>query len=251
MLPLALYLLTFVLAFESDRWYTRSRFLPVAAVVLAACAYGLTGGLPSSPRMQISVYAAGVFVLCMVLHGELAALRPVPRHLTRFYRMLSLGGALGGIWVGLVAPCLLDGYYELGAAFVATALLAALTLRRSAWTAAGAVALAAVCAWCLWVQVHDDLADARRMARSFYGTLLTLDTRDDDPRELVRQLFHGSVKHGTQYLALERRNGATTYYGATAGIGLAMCRPHAAGRKVGLIGLGAGTLAAYGRPTAS
>lgn len=246
LLPLTLYLLTFVLAFESDRWYTRVRFLPVAAVVLAACAYGLIGGLPSNPRVQIPVYAAGVFVLCMVLHGELAALRPAPRHLTRFYLMLSLGGALGGIWVGLAAPRLLDAYYELGAAFVATALLAAFALRRNARIAAGAVALAAFCAWCLWTQVQDDVADARRMARSFYGTLLTLDTHDDEPRERVRQLYHGSIKHGTQYLAPQRRKEATTYYGATAGIGLAMRRPHAAGRKVGLVGLGAGTLAVYG-----
>jgi SAM-dependent methyltransferase len=247
LLPLTLYLLTFVLAFESDRWYTRARFLPLTAVALAVCAYGLTDGLPDDLRITIPTYTVGMFIVCLFLHGELARMRPVPRYLTRFYLMLSLGGALGGIAVGLVAPRVLTSYYELGAGYVITALLAARVLReRRAWRL-GALGLATACAVFLAIQVHDDRQDARLMARNFYGTLQSLDAHRDDPRNDVRQLYHGSVKHGEQYLLASRSAEPTTYYGPTSGIGRAILARNGAARKIGLIGLGAGTLAAYGR----
>ena len=249
LLPLTVYLLTFVLCFESDRWYVRARFLLPTAALLVAGAYGLQGGgLGYGIAVAIPLYVLGLFCCCMFFHGELARLRPSPKFLTRFYLMLSLGGALGGISVGLIAPRILPAYYELGLGFVLTALLAMVLLRRQKILLMAAAALAGVCAFFLYAQVTGDFHDARRIERNFYGTLLSLDAHRENAADDVRQLYHGSVKHGEQYLAPARRFEPTTYYGRSAGIGLAIANTRAAGKKVGLIGLGAGTLAVYGQP---
>jgi len=247
LLPLTLYLLTFVLCFESDRWYRRGIFLPLVATLMALCAYGLQdGSVGRNIWIAVPTYVAGLFVLCMFLHGELARLRPGTRHLTRFYLMVSLGGALGGILVGLVAPRVLPAYYELGLGFVVTALLA-MVLLKSRTLRISSAALALVCAYFLVLQVQDDVQGSRYVGRNFYGSLITLDSQREDPRDNVRQLYHGAIKHGEQFLALERRREPTAYYGATSGIGLAIANTPAQGKKVGVIGLGAGTLAVYGQ----
>ncbi|MBI4756600.1 MAG: fused MFS/spermidine synthase [Betaproteobacteria bacterium] len=249
LLPLTIYLFTFVLCFESDRWYRRSVFLLPTAALLALCAWGLQdGSIGGDIKVAIPLYAAGLFFSCMFFHGELARMRPGPRHLTRFYLMVSLGGALGGVAVGLVAPRVLPAYYELGIGFVVTALLATVLLRERRTLVMAAAALAALCGWTLYAQVTDDFEGSRRIARNFYGTLLSLDSHRDNPGEDVRQLYHGSVKHGEQLLAPERRREPTAYYGRTAGIGLAIAATEPRNKKVGLIGLGAGTLAVYGQP---
>lgn len=248
LLPLTLYLLTFVLCFESDRWYRRSLFVPAGAILLAACAYGLQDSdIGIRVRIAIPLYAAGLFVFCMFLHGELARLRPGPRHLTRFYLMLSLGGALGGALVGLVAPRVLPGYYELGIGFIMTACLAALMLRRNRLAVLIALTLAALCGYFLYGQISDDFTAARRLERNFYGALDTRDDADTELNDVVRQLYHGSIKHGEQYLSPERRREPTAYYGRSAGIGLAIAHTSPDHKKVGVIGLGAGTLAVYGK----
>jgi SAM-dependent methyltransferase len=246
-LPLSLYLLTFVLCFESDRWYRRGVFLPLTAAMLLLCAFGLQADIGANVKTALPIYAAGLFALCMFLHGEMARLRPGPRYLTRFYLMLSLGGALGGVTVGLVAPHVLPAYYELGIGLVLTALVAAAVLRNRRWLWVASVAVAGCCAWFLSLQVRDDMAGARVMQRNFYGTLVTVDTKRDDPADDVRQMYHGSVKHGEQFLLSARRGEPTSYYGRTAGIGRAIAAAPAGPRRVGLIGLGAGTLAGYGR----
>jgi hypothetical protein len=249
LLPLTLYLLTFVLCFESDRWYRRRWFLLPTATLLLLCAYGLQDSrIGVNISVAIPVYALGLFFFCMFLHGELAQMRPGPRYLTRFYLMLALGGALGGISVGLVAPHVLPAYYELGLGFVITALLAMALLRPPKALRGTAAAIAVLCAYFLYVQIEDDFTGTRRITRNFYGNLLSLDAKREDPRDNVRQLYHGSIKHGEQYLAPERRREPTTYYGPTSGVGRAIANTDPNEKRVGLIGLGAGTLAAYGRP---
>lgn len=250
LLPLTLYLLTFVLCFESDRWYNRSRFILPTAVFLGVCAYGLQdSSIGGTVKIALPLYASGLFILCMFLHGELALRKPALRYLTRFYLMLSLGGALGGIAVGLIAPYILPAYYELGIGFVLIAILAMRLVAHAKYLMIGSGILASVCAYFLFAQITDDFHDARRVERNFYGTLLTVDAMRADPEDNVRQLYHGSVKHGEQYLAAQRRNEPTTYYGRTSGIGLAITNSANQGaRKIGLIGLGTGTLAVYGRP---
>jgi SAM-dependent methyltransferase len=146
-----------------------------------------------------------------------------------------------------VAPHVLPAYYELGVGLVLSALAGAAVLRdrRLGW--AGGMALAACCAWFLALQVRSDTTDAREMSRNFYGTLITLDTHRDKREDDVRQMYHGSVKHGEQFLSPARRREPTAYYGASSGIGLALAEAPQGPRRVGLIGLGAGTLAVYGR----
>jgi hypothetical protein len=246
-LPLSLYLFTFVLCFESDRWYRRGVFLPLAAGVLVLCAFGLQHHIGSDVRTGLPIYVGGLFVLCMFLHGETARLRPAPRYLTRFYLMLSLGGAIGGAMVGLVAPHVLPAYYELGIGLTLTALAAVAVLRHRLWLRVSGAALAACCVFFLVAQIRSDRLGARHLVRSFYGALITFDVRRANPPSYVRLLSHGSIKHGEQFLDPLRRREPTTYYGATSGIGRAMTAAPEAPRRVGLIGLGAGTLAAYGR----
>lgn len=246
-LPLSLYLLTFVLCFESDRWYRRGVFLPLAAVMLVLCAFGLKHSIGAEVRTALPLYATGLFVLCMFLHGETARLRPAGRYLTRFYLMLALGGAIGGATVGLLAPQVLRAYYELGLGLMLTALVGMAVLRHRSSLRLACLGLAVCCNVFLLWQIASDAAGARAIQRNFYGALIALDVLRPDPTDNVRQLAHGSVKHGEQWLDPARRREPTSYYGPSSGVGLALAAAPAAPRRVGLIGLGAGTLATYGR----
>ena len=117
-LPLALYLVSFILAFDHPRWYVRPLFIGALIVLAPMMAYAI----PSLDLEKAApLFLAGLFVACMVCHGELARLKPDPAHLTRFYLMVSLGGALGAVLVAIVAPLVLAGYFELGIALVALA----------------------------------------------------------------------------------------------------------------------------------
>ncbi|MFC7514788.1 fused MFS/spermidine synthase [Herbaspirillum sp. GCM10030257] len=248
LLPLTIYLLSFILCFESDRWYRRKLFLLPVTGALTLCAYGLQDGvLGFNIRTAIPLYATGLFFMCMFLHGELAMLRPAPRYLTRFYLMLSLGGALGGIAVGLLAPRLLPGYYELGIGLVIVALLGSWLFREQLLLMIGALLLALLCGSFFYKQVAAGRKDAHTLVRSFYGSLRTADTHHVNTIDNVRGLYHGSIRHGEQYLDPARRREPTSYYGRESGIGLAINNARRDARKIGLIGLGSGTLAAYGR----
>jgi SAM-dependent methyltransferase len=248
--PLTLYLLTFILCFESDGWYRRSLLLGPFALILGFCAWGLqTSDVTLDIKIAIPLYLAGLFICCMFFHGELAKIRPAPRYLTLFYLMVSLGGALGGMFVGLVAPRIFPAYFELGLGFVLTAILAAVTLRKSpifVWIIA--IAMAGICGY-FWTQQIDQLKeDTRVMVRNFYGTLRTKDTGLATSEDAVRRLIHGVILHGEQYLKPERRTEPTTYYGPDSGVALAIKNVNPENQRVGVIGLGTGTLAAWGKP---
>ena len=248
-LPLTLYLLSFVLCFESDRWYRRALFLPLLFAIFAVCAYGLNqSGIGLNIKVAIPLYCAGLFVGCMVLHGELASMRPAPRHLTRFYLALSLGGALGGILVGLVAPRVLPSFYELGIGFIMIALLVAVLLRRRRIMLLSALLFAIGFATMLGQQVRNDLRSTRLLERNFYGRLLVRDVQVDEDLT-VRRLLHGAILHGEEYLDGNGQRQPTTYYGTSSGIGRALlATAGSTPRTVGVVGLGTGTLAAYGQP---
>lgn len=254
--PLVLYLLTFVICFESDRWYRPGLWrLPVLGLT-ALSAWSLWAGTSwaavaggSSLPGAIALFSLGLFVQCVFLHGELARRRPAGEHLTRFYLMLSLGGAVGGALVSLVAPRVLPAYYELPLAYLLLCVVA-FVIARGQGVAVRALAAGAtlVCGVCGLLQVRDDASGARVMLRNFYGTLSTADIARDPPVDSVRRLLHGSVIHGDQYLAPERRQETTTYYGPTSGLGRAIAVTRREGQRIGVIGLGAGVTAAYGRP---
>jgi len=199
-------------------------------------------------KVAIPLYLAGLFACCMFFHGELAKMRPAPRYLTLFYLMVSLGGALGGMFVGLVAPRIFPTYYELGLGFVLTAILAAITLRKMPlfiWISA--IALSGVYGYFWDKQIGQLKEDARVMVRNFYGTLRTKDTGTEANEDAVRRLIHGVIMHGEQYLKAERRTETTTYYGPDSGVGLAIKYIGPENQRVGVVGLGTGTLAAWGK----
>ncbi len=250
-LPLTLYLLSFVLCFEGRNWYQRGIFFGPLLVILGAMAWALhTDGGVMDIKQAIPLFAAGLFVMCMFFHGELAALKPAPRHLTGYYLMISLGGAVGGLMVGFVAPKLFNTYYEFGFGLVFTALLAAYVARRST-PLVPVLALAAAGFSIFHVHAYINMLsnDARVMARNFYGTLRVKDFGDETSPNGTRRLMHGVIMHGEQFLAPEKRMLPTTYYGPDSGIARIINAKREASReiRVGVVGLGAGTLAVYGR----
>lgn len=250
LVPLTLYLLTFILCFESDGWYRRAWLLGPTAVLLGFCAWGLqTSDVTLDIKIAVPLYLAGLFMFCMFCHGELAKMRPSPRYLTLFYLMISLGGALGGMFVGLVAPRIFPTYYELGLGFVLIAILATFTLRKQpffAWMLP--VALAGVCGFFWNKQITQLKEDTLVMVRNFYGTLRVKDIGTAESDDGVRRLIHGVILHGEQYLKPTRRDIATTYYGPDSGVVLAIKNTAQQDQRVGVIGLGTGTLAVWGKP---
>jgi spermidine synthase len=200
----------------------------------------------------VPLYAAGLFVLCMFVHGELVARRPPAAQLTRFYLMVSLGGALGGLLVGIAAPLAFDYYWEMPAALLAVP-VAVLLLRRAWLVKAAGLATLAACSWLGYEYAAAVRDTTIAMSRNFYGTLrVKAEGGDEAGGDHSRwRLLHGVIEHGFQYRSPERRHEATSYYGETAGIGQALLGLRAidagAPQHVGLIGLGVGTLARYGR----
>jgi len=259
-LPLALYLLTFILCFEGRGWYHRDTFLKLAVVGLGGMAYALGGDfLNLKLGALIPIFAGGLFVCCMVCHGELARLKPAHGHLTSFYLMISLGGALGGVLVGLVAPHFFTGYFELQIGLVWCAVMMVLVLRPGSagserrwlpWAVwAGSIAATLALAGYLGYEIREFRSGSRLLVRNFYGALRVNDEGDDVSEAAIRRLTHGTINHGEEFLDPGRHMQPTTYYGYKTGIGLAIMEAQRRlGLRVGVIGLGTGTIAAYGRP---
>lgn len=241
-LPLAIYLVTFILCFESSRWYRRPVFLRLLAMALGAVGYASYDiKVSDALRVSIPLFAGALFIGCMFCHGELAARKPSGEHLTSFYLMIALGGALGGIFVGLVAPVVFSGVYELSCTTLLIALLATWLNWNEGWSQrllwpVAVIAMALV----LIAQIGAYHLHTIMLVRNFYGSLRVVDAGGQ------RTLYHGTVKHGSQFLSPARRDWPTTYYGPASGIGLALRNCCAGEKRVGVVGLGAGTLAIYG-----
>ena len=261
-LPLALYLASFILCFQSERTYWRPLFWPLLALAGAAILWLLLENVNVSIVVQIAGYSLGLFVCCMVCHGELARLKPHPRYLTGYYLAMSAGGAVGGVLVALVAPAVFSAYFELHIALGACFVLAAVAFWREAladrrwrqrWSfpllgiASAAVPTAACVA--LAMEAQEELRDCLSSSRNFYGVLQVTGHNKEDPDNLYYVLCHGRIMHGSQYAAAPRRYKPTTYYGEKSGVGLAV-RHRCPGTlaRVGVVGLGTGTMAVYGRP---
>jgi SAM-dependent methyltransferase len=247
-LPLGVYLFSFVLCFESGRFYRRRLFFQLSGIALAATGYML---MRESPMPNV-FYTVGfltlaLFVWCMTCHGELARLKPHPRYLTVFYLMVSAGGAAGGIFVGLVAPATFNGYYEFPAGLVLAGFLMATVLWREGKLvppvprAVAAVLLTGMVVL-LALSVRHSFYGFRLVARNFYGQLRV---RDSDG---MRRLFDGVILHGQQSLDPAERRLTTAYYCPGSAVGRLLAAPeHEGARRVGVLGLGCGTLASYGR----
>jgi SAM-dependent methyltransferase len=183
----------------------------------------------------------------MYCHGELVLRKPSARYLTQYYLLISLGCAIGALLVSVIFPMTLPGIFDFPATLVACAMLTLLLeygkswIRDLLWTA---VAVAAVTS--AGAQIQSYSAGARAMGRNFYGGVRVLDGNEPGNNSAKRTMLHGVISHGSQFLESARRRQPTTYYAPGSGIELAI-RALPAPARVAVIGLGAGTLAAYGR----
>lgn len=264
-LPLVIYLLTFVICFEfPDRVPLGIlRWASVALVVALALSFVMTL-LITSFIPEMVLYCVALFVMGLFCHGELYARRPAPRRLTEFYLMVAAGGALGGCFVGLVAPFLFSGYYELYAGLALCGMLAFLVamerakarkpgkLELTPTTAVPlfAALLAAAIPFAIAGETH------LRQDRNFFGAITVTDIVPQDipaqsGNDAYRRLDHGSTRHGLQFAVPPLRCEPTTYFGRSSGVGLVLStlRRRKTALHVGIIGLGVGTLAVFARPT--
>jgi tetratricopeptide (TPR) repeat protein len=266
-LPLALYLLSFIICFDNPRWYAR---LPFGLALMAAWGgiiWVLFKEAATSIHLALGIYSAGLFICCMVCHGELYRLRPDPRHLTGFYLMIAAGGALGGLFVAVIAPLIFNDYFELQWGLVFCGLLFLLILvrewnsgnpeqRRWRWGnvqhlralgCAGLVAGLAAFGVELWLQAQPPGQVRIFRTRNFYGVLTILKVDDEGSNTHFLELLHGRTIHGLQFTDPAKAAWPTLYYNENSGVGLALQALPAGHRRSGVIGLGVGTLAAYSR----
>jgi hypothetical protein len=257
--PLSLYLLSLIVCFENTRWYQRPFFLRLLAVALAGMTYALAPEFANAgPSLQIPLFCIGLFVCCMVCHGELARLKPEPRHLTIFYLMLAAGGAFGGVFAGVVAPRIFREFYELPIALAGCAIVTLICVtpsesnlvgtpfRRASFFGAAAIG-ALVLAFLPYLTASAHKTSGTM--RNFYGVVRVGDVAAAPNQPARRDLINGTIVHGIEILEPGRTIEATTYYGLESGAAVALNEAHKRGSiNVGIVGLGAGTLATYGRP---
>jgi len=261
-LTLSLYLLSFIICFEGGRLYYRPVFVPLLAIALVLMSGGIYYTLTRSEgkwnwglggnldlHIALPLFSLGLFICCMVCHGELYRLRPPTKYLTKYYLLLAMGGALGGIFVAVVAPRVFSSYLELPVVLVFCSALGAVGVWGDLRQVGLRILLVAFgVALAFFLAVHED-GDRHRFvasARSFYGVLRIMDRSEGETRPL-RKLLNGTILHGAQLLDPESKFAPTTYYGLSSGVGRAIGYFGAAGRRVGVIGLGAGVLASYCR----
>ena len=286
LLPLSLYLLSFIICFEAPQLYRRWVFVPLLCAGMLFMLYRVWPGhtqrdyiftfdflqkiglhvnefnfvVPNmSVRLIIGLMALSMFIACMVCHGELVRLKPHPRYLTGFYVIVSLGGAAGGLFVGLVAPNLFRAYYEFPIGLGLCALVACIVFAKTVWRARPVPKVAVLSVMLLalggylysLVNIMQSLVRGYLVAeRNFYGQLRVYDSGDPVVDEdAVRRFVHGTINHGEQSLSEQHRREPITYFCEYSGIGRAMKLQEGFGapRRIGILGLGCGTLAAYGR----
>src|SRR5262249_1929723 len=241
--PLTIYLLTFVIAFNG-KLYFRGLMVRLLAVVLGSVAYLIVDIDKQVPiKISVPLLCVALFICCLFCHGELYRRRPSPRYTTQYYLLIAAGGALGSMFVGVVAPFIFLGSYELAWALVYTAALATAVMWKEHWAwrlfwpAITATLLVAV-----GYQVHRYGEDTIVQVRRSYG-IMRVKQETTQEGELYRTLVHGTIQHGTQYYGSdEDRTSPTTYYTHNSGVGLAIdncCKGRP--RRIAVIGLGAGT----------
>jgi len=256
-LPLTLYLLSFILTFSAERWYWRSFYGLVLAVTSGGLLWVSSMGVYQNILVQIVGYSVLLFGCCMICHGELVRLKPHPRHLTLFYLMVSVGGVSGGIFVNLIAPFIFKGFWELHLAILLCWLLLFIMslVRPPSWPRKFRIAMSVSVLVAtivvgnfqvvyIWSLTNDLLASSR----NFYGILRVRST-EPEPDTLAYQLSHGATIHGFQYRDAARRHLPNSYYTEKSGVGLAILNHPKLnhGMRIGVLGLGVGTLAAYGQ----
>jgi hypothetical protein len=259
-LPLCLYLLTFIISFHSPKWYVREYWF--ALFVLTACLALLMYFIGSQLDIisQVVIYACILFIACMICHGELARLKPEVEQLTLFYLFMSLGGFLGSAFVAFIAQNIFDQFLEFPLAIISVFVLLALstysqkgTIRKTqTWLVVSNITLSIsfmvgliyLNALFVKTNVTSD--------RNFYGILSVKDVAVNN--KVQRRLIDGTTSHGTQSLEKGEERLPLSYYRKNTGVALVLEQLRKQRLKegvhqsinAGFVGLGAGTLAAYG-----
>ncbi|MHC4887153.1 MAG: fused MFS/spermidine synthase [Planctomycetota bacterium] len=256
-IPLGLYLLTFILCFEFPGFYRRGIVYPLLLVFMILATKCLYVGVRISIDYQLVGYFGVLFLACLCCHGELCVRKPHPRFLTLYYLCLAIGGAVGGIFVVLVAPLVFSSYAELHVGLIAALLLGTVTFlqpfkRRVTSSLPLTCLVACFClllpalAGLLIYQPHQR-SPGIWQERNFYGVLTVVPR--SDPAGEVLVLKNGQILHGKQAVAPAKRRTKTSYYCEGSGVDLAIGEhpKRSQGRRlrVGAIGLGVGTLSAH------
>jgi len=251
-LPLAAYLLTFILAFHAPNLYRRWLIVRFLVVLLASLGYMLTKTDMSLPiALSVGFFLVEAFFACWFCHAETYRLRPDrPTEATLFYLLIAAGGVTGAFLIGIACPLLFRANYDIALAFAATAAVALLAVWNDGWPqrllwSTGVILLGVLLGMMHTVYTRDSLVEVR----NFYAALRVRESLYPPEAFKTRTLLNGTVQHGTQWFATEYRKTPTTYYGFDSGVGLALrncCSGQS--KRVGVIGLGVGTLAAYGQP---
>jgi hypothetical protein len=201
-------------------------------------------------RIGLSFFLIEVFISCLFCHTKAYALRPQrSSESTLFYLFFAAGGALGSFLIGIASPLIFSFNYDLAITFFVTALLALMVTWSSGWAQRLLWATASVLLLALVLMLHVAYQRNTPLAiRNFYGSLRVRQSLSAHPGATVRTLTNGAIQHGTQIFSAELRKTPTTYYAEDSGVGLALrfcCRGRA--RNIGVVGLGVGTIAAYGQ----
>jgi hypothetical protein len=250
-LPLAVYLITFILAFEFPRFYRRSIVVRLLVIMLASLGYAISKIDSSLPiGIAILFFLTEAFVSCLFCHAETYALRPRrSSETTFFYLLVAAGGVTGTFFIGIASPLLFSANYDLSITFVVTALLALAVTWPDGWGQRLLWCTSSVLLLFLNFALHGAYAQQSLLeTRNFYGSLRVKGgvTQAGQP---LRMLLNGTIQHGNQVFSPGLMRSPTTYYARGSGIGLALAnccdnRP----RNIGVVGLGTGTVAVYGNP---
>jgi len=257
-IPLSIYLFSFILCFDNPERYSRTWFAVAFFLGIAELTHVMLRGDRAPIGLQVGVYLIVLFICCVICHGEIARLKPSPTYLTSYYLCIAVGGALGGLVVAVGAPLVFVGYYEFHLGLLVCAGLALIrqifdnetaTLSRSRYLPHLCFALAFLLVGREFVtERRSRLDDAIAASRNFFGILTLREKNRDNPEHHHYLMVHGSIVHGLQLVQPARHRQPTSYYGEQSGVGLALqYAPHQGGRRIGIIGLGVGTLAAFGQ----
>ena len=258
--PLSLYLISFIICFEHPRWYQPLLWavLAVGLLVLAASDSQVSMQMEHSFKRQLVVCLGALFCACMVCHGELMRVKPSTAYLTEFYLLMSLGGALGGLAVSLLAPCVFNTFMEWPLGLMVCVVIAGLAL----WSCVRAVGSARMRrVWSAVIAIGVGVAFIKmgswgfavpewvEQTRNFYGTVSVQKVWDEEQGGYFAQMVCGRVVHGTQWQTDAWRETPLSYFRPESGVGRALeSLADQPGARVGVVGMGAATVAAYGKP---
>src|SRR5215213_10606234 len=201
-LPLAIYLFSFILTFSGERGYHRGFYAILFVFSAALTVFVMLNATNLHIYWQLLAYCLLLFAACMLCHGELYLLRPSAEHLTLFYLMVSVGGALGGLFVSLIAPLIFNGYWEffVGLAMTVAILLTILRKKRVEDLVARARFVLTVfgLVTMMLAVLSTYFSGALYTKRNFYGVIRVRQAQVGNPPQEVDLMSHGITVHGLQ-----------------------------------------------------